>query len=257
MQNRYVGDVGDFGKYGLLRRLTGCSTEGPKLSLGVVWYLVPDEGHNDDGKHISYLRKQEYRACDPDLFDGLNRLLANGRRAVEEIHNSGLFPRSTVFFDRYLGCSHLPTVGPRAREERLAVREEWLGNAVSATADCDIVFLDPDNGFEIKSVPKHNNKASKYVFWNEVNRFRRPGQSLVIYHHLNRTAKAVDQVRVKLEEFSEKLIGEGPVIPVVYRRGSLRVFFVLPADNHREIIVTRLNQMARSEWSSHLEIQGA
>ena len=39
MQNKYVGDVGDFGKYGLLRRLA-CPefTESP-LSLGVIWYL--------------------------------------------------------------------------------------------------------------------------------------------------------------------------------------------------------------------------
>lgn len=38
MQDRYVGDIGDFGKYGLLRAL--CAHD---LSLGVVWYLVPDE----------------------------------------------------------------------------------------------------------------------------------------------------------------------------------------------------------------------
>src|SRR5829696_4979011 len=49
MQDRYVGDVGDFGKYGLLRTL------GAGLSLGVVWYLVPNESHNADGKHTSYL----------------------------------------------------------------------------------------------------------------------------------------------------------------------------------------------------------
>ena len=39
MQNKYVGDIGDFGKYVLLRRLA-CPefTESP-LSLGVIWYL--------------------------------------------------------------------------------------------------------------------------------------------------------------------------------------------------------------------------
>lgn len=46
MQNRYVGDIGDFGKLGLLRQLhkTG-------LSIGVNWYLTPDETHNGDGWH--------------------------------------------------------------------------------------------------------------------------------------------------------------------------------------------------------------
>lgn len=53
MQNRYTGDIGDFAKYGLLRALG----EGNKL--GIVWYLYPDESHNEDGKHTAYLTKPE------------------------------------------------------------------------------------------------------------------------------------------------------------------------------------------------------
>ena len=51
MQNRYVGDLGDFGKYGLLRALCvpGDALGGPELSLGIVWYLVPDETRTGDG----------------------------------------------------------------------------------------------------------------------------------------------------------------------------------------------------------------
>ncbi len=37
MQNRYVGDLGDFGKFGLLRGLFGCEIDGhPSLKLGIV-----------------------------------------------------------------------------------------------------------------------------------------------------------------------------------------------------------------------------
>ena len=49
MQNRYAGDVGDFGKLGMLRAIASSA-----MKIGVNWYLVPDEGHNDDGKHIGY-----------------------------------------------------------------------------------------------------------------------------------------------------------------------------------------------------------
>ena len=38
MQNRYTGDIGDFGKLGLLRQLRQTG-----LSIGVNWYLTPDE----------------------------------------------------------------------------------------------------------------------------------------------------------------------------------------------------------------------
>ena len=47
MQNRYVGDIGDFGKYHLLQELSM-----PDLKLGIVWYLIPNENHNSDGKHV-------------------------------------------------------------------------------------------------------------------------------------------------------------------------------------------------------------
>ena len=63
MQNRYVGDVGDFGKFGMLRCM-----ENSGLSIGVNWYLVEDENHNNDGKHIGYVKDDKYRGCDDELL---------------------------------------------------------------------------------------------------------------------------------------------------------------------------------------------
>ena len=43
MQNKYMGDAGDFGKYGLVRWITGVTlTSTPSLNLGIHWYLTPD-----------------------------------------------------------------------------------------------------------------------------------------------------------------------------------------------------------------------
>jgi hypothetical protein len=53
MQNRYTGDVGDFLKLGILRKLM------PGYRLGVAWWLYPDETHNKDGRHIGYLRRPD------------------------------------------------------------------------------------------------------------------------------------------------------------------------------------------------------
>lgn len=72
MQDRYVADVGDFGKYGLLRCLTGvtCCPEKSALKLGVIWYLTPScLGNANDGRHLNYLdREKEFKVCDPVLF---------------------------------------------------------------------------------------------------------------------------------------------------------------------------------------------
>jgi hypothetical protein len=39
MQNRYVGDIGDYVKLAILRALSSCR------SLGVAWWLFSDESH--------------------------------------------------------------------------------------------------------------------------------------------------------------------------------------------------------------------
>ena len=68
MQDPYVGDVGDLGKHGLLRRLSGLTDpDGPEphYKIGLVWYWHFDEKHppsnkkkmSADGRHISYLKK--------------------------------------------------------------------------------------------------------------------------------------------------------------------------------------------------------
>ena len=57
MQDRYTGDLGDFSKLGILRVLQMAG-----LSIGVNWYLTPDENHNNDGCHVkhAFLRKKTF-----------------------------------------------------------------------------------------------------------------------------------------------------------------------------------------------------
>ncbi|HER26844.1 MAG TPA: hypothetical protein ENI69_07020 [Rhodospirillales bacterium] len=254
MQNRYFGDVGDYGKYGLLRKLCGVTAGGPALSLGVVWYLVPDEGHNDDGKHISYLQKVEYRSCDPSLFDGLNKLLDDGIRTVSKIEKSNLLPRRTIFFNKFLSFNGMPISGDENRSARLSARKKWLLEAHKTVRDCDIVFLDPDNGFQIKSIPQHADKGPKYVFWDEANHFLGDANTLVIYHHLNRTKTSREQINIKVQEFKTNLSGGNTVFPVLFKRGSHRVFFVVPSIKDRTLIETRLRELQTSLWAPHMEV---
>src|SRR4051794_23930652 len=106
MQDRYVGDVGDFGKYGLLRSLAS------NHSLGVVWYLTPDEDHTNDGKHTSYLhptRKNltDYRDCDPDLYDALSGIIHAEQRCVKGVRERGVLPAGTVFYEDRLTYANM------------------------------------------------------------------------------------------------------------------------------------------------------
>ena len=42
MKNQYVGDIGDFGKYSMLRAFIDAG-----IKVGVNWYLTEDDGSND------------------------------------------------------------------------------------------------------------------------------------------------------------------------------------------------------------------
>ena len=256
MQNRYFGDVGDYGKYGLLRKLCGLTSDGPQLSLGVVWYLVPDEGHNDDGKHVSYLRDPAFRPCDPGLFDGLKLLLNDGQRSVSKIQQSTLLPGETAFFDTFLSYDGMPLAGFENKQARLNKRQDWLSDALNAVENRDIVFLDPDNGFQVKSVKRHADKGVKYVFWDEAEQFSDENRTLVIYHHLNRTMKSRDQIMVKIEEYRSNLPRGDTVIPLLFKRGSHRVFFIVPSRTHSSLISNRLRDMKASDWAPHIELFG-
>jgi len=93
MQNRYVGDVGDFGKYGLLRNISKSN-----LTIGINWYLTPDESGNEDGKHISYLQKEDYRKCDNDLHNSLNEIILQNQRNIESVEKINIIPNYTMFY---------------------------------------------------------------------------------------------------------------------------------------------------------------
>lgn len=72
MQDRYTGDIGDFSKLGILRAL-----EKAGMSVGLNWYLTPDENHNSDGRHVQYLNQDRFKACDEALasIQGLDYII--------------------------------------------------------------------------------------------------------------------------------------------------------------------------------------
>jgi hypothetical protein len=249
MQNRYVGDVGDFGKYGLLRTL------GAGFSFGVVWYLVPDESHTADGKHISYLTPNprnltRYRECDPGLYDVLAAIVDDGERAVASVRQRGVLPAGTVFYEDRLSYAGMPSIGPTALDFRLRHRRRWTERALAQTQGSEIVFLDPDNGFE-SGIRRHEAKGPKYVYFDEVQPYLDRGQSVVVYHHLNFSSTAVEQVARMIERLRDRLDGCDRIHALLFQRGSLRVFFVVPAPAHEAILQERVARFARGPWSEH------
>ena len=53
MKNQYIGDIGDYGKYGLLRRLAKYG-----IKIAINWYLTESDGTNDC-KSTKYLIRKK------------------------------------------------------------------------------------------------------------------------------------------------------------------------------------------------------
>ena len=247
MQNRYVGDVGDYGKYALLRRLSG-SENGLSVGLGVVWCLFPDENQKNDGSYISYLENYEFTELDPGLHGILDRIVSSGQRSVIAISEYGCLPLSTIFFADPISSAKGARIAPA---ERILHREAWLRACLNETQKCELVFFDPDNGLEVSSVPKHHPKAGKYIYWNELAPFWQRGNTLLIYHHLNRTVSAARQVEVLAVRFATEF-DQARIVPLVFRRGSSRVFWLIHhGDDLGRELEGRAVDLLNGGWSQH------
>jgi len=113
MQDRYVGHVGDFVKYGLLRAIRGIR------HLGIAWYLHPDAGPAGDGRHTDYLRHPgDWRHLDPKLFDTLKGMIPH-RRSVASLQRSGILDPAVYAADRL-------TLDGVKVGDRASRRQQWF-----------------------------------------------------------------------------------------------------------------------------------
>ena len=233
MQDRYAGDVGDFIKLGLIRHLAAAD-----LAFGVNWYLTPDEAHNADGKHVAYVEPENRRhaslkACDPDLMERLSRVVA-GSRSVQALEDSGSLPVGALTFREVL--------------DRSVDRQAWHERALSALVSADAVFVDPDNGLASAS----GRSTIKHVLTGELADYAARGQSLVVYHHAGRSAKAEVQAKAQLDRIA-RAVGQVPVGTIIAHRGSCRLFLVTASDERLNALADRLRSFAE-RWRGHVEL---
>jgi len=237
MQHRYVGDIGDYIKLALLRAIS------PGHRLGVAWWLYPDEDHNSDGRHVSYLEEPgEWRRFDPPVYDALAGIVASGDRHVRALENSYLIPNAV-----YHGTVYPTTALPQHRQ---AERARWFGGARETTDSCDIVFVDPDNGLQPDGYNPHGRTAGKSIELNELRMLSRPGRCLVVYHHQTRRKGGH---LAEIAHWNERLqhAGLGSVAAVRARPYSPRVFFLLNAPEGVLKCAERLTETWRDKLTWH------
>ena len=226
MQDRFVGDIGDFGKYGLLRYL--CGVTGPKvdnpLRIGVVWYF--NEDGPSGGDYVGYLFRQFAPAkYDPQLYKTLKRLFCEEKRKVAEVQLANIIPayeNNAYFSDKVLTGKQ---------------RNKWFTHALKAIEDVEIVFLDPDTGIR-PNYPK--NPEYQYVRQNEIEDFINKNKSLIIYQHASRNSK-YDIKRIK--NFRNQF-----GLPVWTFAWASQYFLIIPSKLHEKSLGRRVEDFRGSPW---------
>jgi hypothetical protein len=254
MQDRYAGDVGDFGKFSLLQYLFGESGD----RIGVIWYLFPDESHNGDGGHVDYLKNDGFLSCDRNLCEKLSAVV-HGDRSVAALEKVGLLPANTVCFSERLDF-HLIFLSlcHKDRQKREESRKKWFAEALSTISNCNIAFLDPDNGLQIPSCSKTSQiKAGKFTYYSEVSALSANKDITVIYHHLGRRGTHADQISARIVELRQCIDPTATIFALRYRPYSPRAYFIVAAASQDARVRERLLSFTESGygryWDSYHE----
>ena len=235
MRDQYVGDIGDFGKYRLLRYICG-NVRLPNyrpLRLGIVWYHTPNDNTNH-GNAIHYLQGDHF-LCNLSEFDEVLyyklKKLVDERRAVSAVEKSDILPvASENFFSVRVG--------------NFAGRDRWCNQAAEATAGVDLLFLDPNTGVPPRTDIKGDELEPNYARIRDLEIFanwKGVDKSLIIYQQSARGTNYYTDIE-RIQRIRECLNR-----PVWTLHWGPRHFLIIPSNYHREYLWNSLNSL-REAW---------
>lgn len=229
MQDKYVGDIGDFGKYILLNTIYKESKE--KIKLGINWFYVKED------KTTKYLNDKKYKKCFQE-FQKLNLLkkIVSGGKDIKKIEKKEILPNNTIFYSEYVPTS--------------SKRERWFEESLKSLENADIIFLDPDNGIRTDKVEKKQKADAKYVFIDEIKKYYELGKSLIIYNHFDRKPKEYNK---KINEIKNKISQEIEIRVLRFKRVSVRDFIFLIQKPHHDLIDQTIDHLLNKPYDSLFE----
>ena len=214
MQDRYAGDIGDYGKLGLLRKMS------EKFSIGINWYnpgeldFERDKNGNfkqEDGRYHDFKDVKNYA---PEIVTALETL--KGNYSIEMLEKLKLI-NNAVYYNKLV---------PREN----AKRENWHSAALKKLGKCDVVFLDPDNGLICNSVKPGSPKSVKYTYYSEVKDYLSQNKAVIIYNHRSRKKEDIYFNEI-IEKLGSEAGAERDLIQVItFRRFSVRDYFIISKD---------------------------
>lgn len=237
MKDQYVADIGDYGKYSLLKAFLDVG-----VTVGINWYLTDDDG-TTDGNFINYLEegsKDSINPYDPAVFETL-KVIKNTNRTVQGVEKSNLLSGCKFYSER---MDFQGTIAQR-REKRIT----WHQNAIKSFSGAKLIFLDPDNGLREK---RNAGKSSvKYVFADEVRDYYDNGFDVVYYCHKGRRKEDAWE---KYKQIMPQMLPDAKLMVLTYHRGSQRSYiFLIHKRNYKKY--GRIISEFLPKWDGKFEIE--
>ena len=234
MKNQYAGDVGDYTKLGILRGL-----EKTGFSIGLNWYLTPDEPEHSktftDGKHTKFL-ECDCDTPDIDLHCALQKIGLSKNRTVARLERAKLF-KNALFWNKILDAKS---------------RDKWHSEALKKLQKQDVIFLDPDNGLEVKSTKPYSKNGNKYTTYQEVADYYEKGSTVIIYNHRDRKPESEYLKRFYRFKDMEKT-KNAKMFYLRASRYSVRDYLFLVQERHFSDLERAIDNFLATEWCRYLK----
>lgn len=194
--------------------------------------MLTEEERKSDGMRVGYLDKSErWRSFDTPLFDALrSAVVERERRDVSYVQRKNLISHAT-YYSRRLTDSN---------------RKEFFLGFEGVSVGMDLIFFDPDNGIEVRSVPMGARGSHKYLYWVELIRSFSRGHSILVYQHFPRIE------RKKFTTLMVKTLHRKTGAKTIYSLGAGSVvFFLLPQRRHAKIFGDAAKEIQR-RWEKEI-----
>ena len=115
------------------------------------------------------------------------------------------------------------------------------------------MFLDPDNGFLVPSVKKHQPRSAKYCFYEEVAQYIEQGCSVLVYNHRSRKPEIeyFRDIETRIHSYLPNTDVE--IFEISFPRFSVRDYFAIAKPEHSEMIREAFSVMMSGKWvETHL-----
>lgn len=244
MQDKYAGDVGDFGKFVLLDQLVKLSNG--RFRLGINWYRVKCSDYkNTDGRHISYLDRDNpaaemFEKCSPRIYSMLKSVVDNSDRSIRALEQSGILPKNTLCFS-----DPLP-YGAKPYKKRVVERAAWFSKSITHLARADVVFIDPDNGIQTKNVKTTQTRSIKYALVDEVRAYCKRYDIVVLYNHRDRSPEEQNKERFLA---LHREVGQSTKLRIMrFKRFSVRYYVFLFKSNMSAVVRSLFEVLGREPY---------